>query len=111
MLARALISGSFFLIAVYRTRTTGTGDEIYHPRQRRALSFDVVWSSDGGANVQLANDLPGWPCDTGYAWHHCNQRGWNTGFFKSSGDQTHGLMTYGSAGNQECSFHSISLQP
>lgn len=69
-----------------------------------------MWSADSGANVQLANDLPGWPGDIGYAWHDRNQRSWESGFFKSAGNQTHGLMTYGSAGNQECSFYSSGLK-
>ena len=67
-------------------------------------------SSDRSTNVQLANDLAWWPGDTGYARHDRNQRGWDTGFFKTSGDQTHGLMTHGSAGHQECGLHSIGLK-
>ena len=66
---------------------------------QRVTQGDVVVQIPGYSTV--SNDIQGRPNDN---------RADSTGF-QGSSCQTDSLMTNGSAGNQERSFHSISLQP
>ena len=85
-------------------------DQGYHSRERFPLTFHVIGSSYGGANVEPPYHLPRWPCGTTEWRHDTNQCCRDTFCFQPSRNQTHGLMADGSAGYQQSGLYIVGLE-
>ncbi len=86
------------------------GEQVDHASQGQALPFQIVGSSNGRTNIESSDDLARWSCRTAQSRHYAYQYCGNPSRFQASCDQTHGLMTDGSARNEEYRLDIIGLE-
>ncbi len=70
------------------------------------MGFHIVSRTKWGAQRKMDEKGPRRFHVLGCLFAHDNANGGNTRFFQRSGDQSHGLLAYGSAGNQQGRFCS-----
>jgi hypothetical protein len=74
------------------------------------LTFDIMRAPNSGADVQAAYDLSRWPRCAAERRHDAYKGSRDASFFQSSGNQTHGLMTNGSAGDKQGGFDTVRFE-